>query len=161
MIKHLFPDFLRNGRVYAQAEKYWIDRWDQINSLDRDENGWKQPWFQPLPPEVSEGNPIFSAVSLVLRRGIRILQSEPTEKGVEFYAYPDTFGGTIFDPAAIHELVISCALSDVAASHAITLIRPWVAGRPISFDMHEGGVVAMNRRPTIWSFDGTTFPSAA
>ena len=160
MVKHLFPDFLKNVDDYALAEQYWIGLWKDVDTVLRDAYGWKQPWFQPLPPDVSEGNPIFSAFSPTLKRGIRILQSEPTEKGVEFYAYPDTFGGTIFDPAAIHELVISCALSDLAARYAMSLIRPWVSNEQITFDMFGAGVVAEGRRPANWTVDGILLPAA-
>ena len=161
MVRHIFADFLRDERVYAQTERYWLDLWNGVDPQDRDDNGWKQPWFQPLPPGLSEGNPIFSAFSPNLKRGIRILQSEPTEKGIEFYAYPDTFGGTIFDPAAIHELVISCALSDIVSHLAMSLIHPWVAGKSISFDSYEGGMVSMDRLPQVRSFNGILLPNAA
>ena len=161
MLKHVFPNFLQDERIYAQAERYWIDLWNQIGPFDRAENGWVQPWFQPLPPALSEGNPIFSAVSPTLRRGVRILQSEPTEQGLEFYAYPDTFGGTIFDPFAIQELVISCALSDVAAEYAMSLIRPWVAGKPIRFDRDGSVLVATGGRLDSRSFEDISFLFAA
>lgn len=161
MVTHIFPNFLQDERVYAQAEQYWIKLWNEIKLIDREENGWTQPWFQPLPPNLSEGNPIFSAVSLVLRRGIRILQSEPTERGVELFAYPDTFGGTIFDPSAIHELVISCALSDLAGLNAISLMRPWVAGKTITFEMQESGMFLMNRQPSRHHIEGVPRPFAA
>jgi hypothetical protein len=141
MVNHLYSNFLQDEAVYASAERYWIDLWDQIDSTIRVFMGWRQPWFQPLPPSISEGNPIFSAVSPLLRRGIRILQSEPTEKGLELVAYPDTFGGSIFDPNAIHELVISCALSDVAARVALSLMLPWVQGKGVSLDLSEAGLI--------------------
>ena len=83
---------------------------------------------------MSEGNPIFSAVSYKLKLGIRILQYQPTQNGLEFFAYPDTFGGTMFDPEAIHELVISCALSDRAEFLASTMMKTWMAGEPLSFE---------------------------
>jgi hypothetical protein len=136
MIEHLYQNFLHDEKIYAQVEQFWIDLWQKIDPAIRD--GWQQPWFQLLPPSISEGNPIFSAVSHRLKRGIRILQSEPTEKGLEFVAYPDTFDGSIFDAKAIHELVISCALSDAAARIALSLMMPWVEGKAISFDLLEG-----------------------
>ena len=142
MVKHLHPNFLEDEGVYTSVERYWTDLWEKIDSNLR--KGWKQPWFQPLPPSIGEGNPIFSAVSLLLRRGIRIILSEPTEKGLEFVAYPDTFGGSIFDPYAIHELVISCALSDEAARIALSLMLPWVEGKAVRFDAYEVGLIASN-----------------
>ncbi len=59
MVEHLYPNFLHDEGVYAQVEQYWIDLWEKIDPKIRD--GWKQPWFQPLAPSISEGNPIFSA----------------------------------------------------------------------------------------------------
>jgi hypothetical protein len=142
VVKHLHPNFLEDEGVYTSVEWYWTDLWEKIDSNLR--KGWKQPWFQPLPPSIGEGNPIFSAVSLLLRRGIRIIQYEPTDKGLEFVAYPDTFGGSIFDPYAIHELVISCALSDEAARIALSLMLPWVEGKAVRFDTYEVGLMATN-----------------
>ena len=142
MAEHLFPNFLKDEQVYLDAERHWIELWDQVDTNTRVSNGWTQPWFQPLPPSISEGNPIFSAVPPRLRRGIRIIQSAPTDKGLEFVAYLDTFGGSVLDPDAIHELVISCALSDEAASVALSLIGPWVEGKAICFDAHEAGWMA-------------------
>ena len=134
MLTYLHIDFLKNDRAYALAERYWIDLWHRIDRTSREAHGWRHPWFAPLPRELSEGNPIFSAASPMLRRGIRVIQSEPTEPGLEIVAYPDTFGGSIDDPSRIHELVISCALSDAAADCALGLMTPWVVGESIPFD---------------------------
>lgn len=142
MVEHLFANFLNDEGVYRNAERYWIDLWESIDEDVR--KGWSQPWFQPLPPSISEGNPIFSAVSLRLRRGIRIIQSAPTEKGLEFVAYPDTFGGSASDPETIHELVISCALSDVAARFALLLMRAWVEGKDVDFGIYEAELISSN-----------------
>jgi hypothetical protein len=142
MVEHLFPDFLLNERVYLDAGQHWVGLWDQVAADSRVSNGWTQPWFQPLPPSISEGNAIFSAVSHRLRRGIRVIQSAPTESGLEFVAYLDTFGGSPFDPNAIHELVISCGLSDEAARVSLSLIVPWVEGKAVGFDAYEAGLMA-------------------
>jgi hypothetical protein len=141
MVTHMFPNFLEDEQVYREVESYWAHLWEQIDANSRVANGWHQPWFQPLPPSIGQGNPIFSAVSPRLRRGIRIIQAEPTEKELEFVAYPDTFGGPVFDPHAIHELVISCALSDAAAWVAFSLMSRWVEGKGLSFDLSEAGLV--------------------
>ncbi len=137
MVKHLHSDFLHDDRAYALAERFWVDLWQQVDPHGRANFGWRQPWFEPLPRELSEGNPIFSAVSPRLRRGIRVIQSEPTESGLEIVSYPDTFGGPVYDPASINELVISCVLSDVAASSALNLMRQWVVGESVSFDLDQ------------------------
>jgi len=147
VIEHIFPNFLHDERAYAEAERYWLDLWSRVSPIDREMQGWRQPWFQPLPPDVSEGNPIFSAYSPGMRQGIRILQSEPTESGLEFYAYHDTFGGTIDDPSAIHELVISCALSDLAAHHASIMLNQWVSSGSVSFGVRKAAVDVSVRAP--------------
>lgn len=161
MVKHLFPNFLQDETVYAQVERFWIDLWQGIDPDVRARQGWCHPWFEPLPPSISEGNPIFSAVSPSLRRGVRILQYEPTEKGVEFFAYLDTFGGTIYDPDAIHELVISCALSDAAATLATSHIRRWIANMSISLDPNGTRQSAAFYRPPDWAFDNSSLTPAA
>ncbi len=141
MIRHIFPDFLRDNRVYGRTEGYWVELWRQVNPDFQAQFGWQQPWFQPLPRLLSEGNPIFSAVSPTLRRGIRIIQFEPTSPRAEIVAYPDTFGGPYYDPSAIRELVISCALSDVTSQMALSLMQPWIVGKSVSFNLGEAGMV--------------------
>ena len=80
---------------------------------------------------------------------------------MEFFAYPDTFGGTIYDPEAIHELVISCALSDAAASLAKSLLGPWVANKSLSFDQNDPGQVAIFRSSPDWASEIFFLHSAA
>jgi hypothetical protein len=132
MIDLKYKDFLKDPGQYALAERFWISLWDQIERDKRSRFGWQQPWFQPLPPHISQGNPIFSAISPELKRGIRIIQHEPTSPGLEIQAWPDTFGGSVTDPDSIRELVIACALSDVSARLALRMMESWVAGDAIS-----------------------------
>ena len=138
MVNHLYSNFLHNADEYALSEKYWIDLWQQVEPESQERFQWQQPWFPPLPPSLGEGNPIFSAVSPILRRGIRVIQYEPTELGLEIQAWPDFFGGSFNEPESIEELVISCALSDLASRVAQSLLKPWVKGEAISFDLSEG-----------------------
>jgi hypothetical protein len=120
--------FLAEATIYAHSEEFWRHLWDRVDKSARDNFGWVQPWFQPLPRELAEGNPIFSSVSKQLRRGIRVIQHEPTENEVEIQAWLDSFGGT-HDSSRIDELVISCALSNVSAEMALGLMIPWVQGK--------------------------------
>jgi len=134
MVTHRFAGFLEDPAQYAHAVHYWAHLWDRIDPIQRSVRGWRQPWFSTtLANGTSEldGNPIFSAFSPSLRRGIRIIQYPPTAGSVEFDCWQDTFGGTRSDPEAIWELVISCALSDEAADRAFGAISEWVAGRPV------------------------------
>jgi hypothetical protein len=139
MINHLYPDFLHDDRAYRLSEAHWLGLWEQLDPRIRDEFGWRQPWFEPLPRALGEGNPIFSAVSPVLRRGIRVIQHAPTESGLEIQAWPDTFGGSAGEHDSISELVISCALSKAASLVALSLLEPWVSGGELSFHFDEGG----------------------
>ena len=144
MVNHLYPGFLREDREYALSEEHWLGLWQQVDPPSRLHRGWQQPWFQPLPRSLGEGNPIFSAVSPMLRRGIRVIQHAPTEPGLEIQAWPDVFGGSSSDPDRIEELVISCALSDQASEVALSLMEPWVKGERICFD--EGRVSTVIER---------------
>src|SRR5690349_7245784 len=139
MITHLYSNFLRDDREYWLSEDHWLRLWEQLDPRVRDEFAWRQRWFEPLPRALGEGNPIFSAVSPVLRRGIRVIQHEPTESGVEIQAWPDTFGGGIDDPDSISELVIACALSDEASRIAFSLMESWVSGGDLSCHFDEDG----------------------
>ncbi len=159
MIEHILPDFMQDDLAYAQAERYWVQLWLQLDPDIRGDNGWIQPWFRPLTRSLGEGNPIFSAVSPARKRGIRIIQFEPTSPRAEIVAYADTFGGPFYDPSAISELVISCALSDVTAAMALSLMRPWIAGQSVSFDLDDDGLSLVDRRAE--RTFGDDFPLAA
>jgi len=146
MIDHLYSDFLKDPKQYYLSEDYWQRLWQNICYQDRSRFGWQQPWFQPLQPRLGQGNPIFSAFSPLLRRGIRVIQHEPTRQTLEIQAWPDSFGGPITDPESIKELVIACALSDLAVGVAMDLMQPWVANRPISFRTLLVGTVSFPAR---------------
>jgi hypothetical protein len=134
MIEHLYANFLNDPREYALSEQHWINLWNQLEPHCRTDKGWHQPWFEPLPPSLGAGNPIFTAVSPVLRRGIRVIQHQPTETSLEIQAWLDFFGGSSDDVDRIEEIVISCALSDSASRAALSLMKPWVSGDTLSFD---------------------------
>lgn len=154
MVDHLYSNFLDDPRLYSLSEAYWQTLWMGISHHERSRFGWQQPWFQPLPPKLGQGNPIFTAVSPTLRRGIRVIQHEPTVDSLEIQAWTDSFGGPITDPESIKELVISCALSNLAAGVATEMMKSWVANRPVSFRSPmpgamplPGGLVQPQRRP--------------
>ena len=138
MVDHLYPNFLHDGRQYRLAEEHWLGLWQRVDPPARERFAWQQPWFQPLSRSLGEGNPIFSAVSPMLRRGIRLIQHAPTEPGLEIQAWLGSFGDNRSDANRIEELVISCALSDQATEVASSLMEPWVKGEPLDFE--EGHV---------------------
>ena len=161
MTKHLFPNFMNDEKEYRASEGYWEALWLRTEPSMLDKHRWDYPWISTGSPDCLDGNPIFSAFSPSLRRGVRIIQHEPTTSRLEIQAWPDFVGGSYYDPDAIQELVISCALSEAAAVWAMSLLRPWVAGKSISFDMNASGQVVTSRQETDWALDGYLLPSAA
>ena len=125
---NLFPRFLEDEAEYAQAEAFWSRLWADVREVDRFQGAWRCGWFQPQPSK--DGNPIFTAVSEAQRKGIRVIQYEPTCQDSEFDFWFDTFGGEATDPQAIRELVIACALSNETAQVARKLMS-WVSGEEI------------------------------
>lgn len=143
MTEYLYSGFLKDPGLYSLSEHYWQGLWQSISDQDRFRYGWQQPWFQPLPPKLGQGNPIFSAISPVLRRGIRVIQHEPTSNSLEIQAWTDSFGGPVTDPASIKELVIACALSNLAAGVVLEMMKTWVVNRSISFCTPIPGTVPL------------------
>src|SRR5438093_10653472 len=125
MVQHLYERFLADAAEYESAQARSSDLWDRLIATEKPEAEWKVPWFLPefinrMP--MRDGNPIFSAVSPTLRRGLRILQHEPTNDQLELDYWLDTFDSD----QPISELVICCALSDQAEQRVADLIRSWV-----------------------------------
>ena len=139
MIVHLYSRFLLDINEYRASEAYWKNRWNNVETDSLYRFKWTYPWLSTGSPDYLDGNPIFSAFSPVLLRGVRIIQHEPTSKRMEIQAWPDFVGGNYYDPAAVRELVISCALSEAAADWAFSLIQPWVENKNLSFDLRSNG----------------------
>ncbi len=137
---HLYSNFLKDLQQYRLSESYWETLWQQISNTDRGKYGWTGPWLSTGAPAILDGNPIFSAWSPLLRRGLRVIQHEPTTSNPELIAYLDTVGGTALDPESVKELVISCALSKTAAGEALSLMRAWVGNKPVSFNRAISGM---------------------
>jgi hypothetical protein len=122
MVRHIAADFLKDERRYRQAERYWRDLWNQLVGELGVTEQWRTPWLgEPL----RDGDPMFSAVSPALRRGVHIIQHEPTSEALELEAWVDHFGEEGKDDV-IEQLVISCALSEEAAARARQLLRSWI-----------------------------------
>jgi hypothetical protein len=130
VVHHLFATFLDDPNVYAQAVAYWRDLWTCVNPITRTQREWLEPWLSPGAPTLCDGNPIFSAASRQLRKGVRVVQYPPASAdAVEFDWWLDTYGGAISDPQSIQELVITCALSEEAALCCRSVIDRWIAGQ--------------------------------
>lgn len=122
---------------------------------------WSYPWISTGAPDLLDGNPIFSAVSHSKRRGVRIIQHEPTSNKLEIQAWTDLVGGKLIDPDAVEELVISCALSDAAAEFAAAIIERWVERKSIPFKRNEVGRIVPDHESDDRQMFGTWPPSVA
>ena len=115
MATTLFPNFLKHDEEYEASVRFWINPWDRVDEFNRKSFGWTYPWVGTGSPLIKDGNPIFSAISPGLRRGVRIIQAEPIDSELDIQVWLDRFGGDVTDPTSVHELVIACVLSEEAA----------------------------------------------
>jgi hypothetical protein len=141
VVINLYSQFLIDPEQYRLSELFWVDLWSQIDPFHRKSFGWSHPWLGTGSPTIKDGNPIFSAYSPVLGRAVRVIQEEPITPEIDFQVWLDTFGGDIIDPQHIHELVISCVLSDVSSEIARSLMSSWVRGQSISFRYNKAGLL--------------------
>src|ERR1700681_4223953 len=100
-------DFLKSAESYEEAQRFWRGLWEEV-SQGR-EVGWQTPWLQEPPATLRDGNPIFTAWSHALRRGIRIIQREPSSHVPDLTYWLDVFGGNLREPNAVEELVLNCS----------------------------------------------------
>ncbi len=127
MDKYLYRNFLLNPVAYDAAESLWSEHWEELRERLRDRDDWETPWLNTRFADGTpcrDGNPIFSAFSPLHRRGIRVIQLEPTADPRELYFWIDTFddGG----PNRIDELVISCALTREILIDAMNMMSQWI-----------------------------------
>ena len=149
MVTALFPNFLRNDEEYEESVRYWVNLWNRVDEFNRTSLGWSFPWVGTGSPLIKDGNPIFSAISPGLRRGVRIIQAEPIDSELDIQVWLDTFGGDLNDPTSIQELVIACVLSEEAARIAFDLISQWIQGLSVSIHYDESGDDLLNPQPVI------------
>ena len=145
MVQHKYQGFLTDPEQYRLSESYWQDLFrEAITSVGGQAGRWEMPWLgMPL----RDGNPIFSAVCRERGLGVRVLQYEPTTDEPEIDWWTDTFGDAA-EGNGIQELVISCALSDEAASVAGAFIHTWVRRGEVSVSWDETpGTVLLPSQP--------------
>jgi hypothetical protein len=124
---YLYRNFLSDPAAYARAEALLREHWQELPNHAKDRVDWKAPWlstgFADATP-CRDGNPISSAVCPQRRRGIRVIQVQPSAEPRELHFWIDTFddGG----PIQIDELVISCALTRGTLIDAMNLVSQGV-----------------------------------
>jgi len=134
MVTHHFARFLEDPVEYHRALDHWTRLWERVDAFRRNDDGWTSPWLCARLADGSldmDGNPIFTAFSPSLRKGLRIIQEQPTSERIEFQLWFDTFGGPLTDSESIRELVILCELSDETSDLSLQAMRDWVNGKPI------------------------------
>ena len=127
MEKYLFRNFLSDPAEYRQAEALWNGRWNERRECARDRDEWKTPWLSTAFADgtrFGDGNPIFSAFSPSRRRGIRVIQLEPSEDPRDLYFWIDAFDKD--GPEKIDELVISCVLTRETLFDAMDMMSQWM-----------------------------------
>jgi len=130
MASYMFPNFLQDRVEYQRSRDHWAAVWAHVNPVRRTLDGWESPWMTVTSPELEEGNPIFTAVSSELRKGLRVIQSTPDQVAAPLLTWIDTFGGRITDPDSIVELVVVCVPTPSTVAKASRLIRDWVETGP-------------------------------
>jgi hypothetical protein len=132
MDTYLFRNFLADASEYDGAQALWRRRWEELRQRMRDGHEWESPWLTAGFNDGShcrDGNPIFSAVSRLHRRGVRVIQLQPSVDPRELCFWIDTFddGGA----GTIDELVISCALTRETLIDATNMMSQWIEGGQI------------------------------
>lgn len=145
MVTNLYERFLEDTEHYEQSERYWARLWTEVVSEAGGWHTWLTPWVSTGAPHIKDGNPIFSAISPDLRRGVRIIQLEPHEPGLDFQIWFENTEDDPLHPANIQEMVIACVLSDLAAAHARNVLEPWMDGSPIFMQRDQAGRLMINR----------------
>jgi hypothetical protein len=134
MVQHIDKDFLTDDKQYRDAEQYWEELWRRLVAQAGVADQWQHPW---LGAPLCDGNPIFSAVSAELRRGVHVIQHAPTSEDVELVWWLDRFGEEEIE--MVEQLVISCALSREAAEQAHELMWSWVTRGKVEAAAQETG----------------------
>jgi hypothetical protein len=139
-VKHLCSDFLSDPNVYAQAETYWQNRWNELVNFADQEGQWQTPWLRAAFADGTpfrDGDPIFSAISTLVDRAVRVIQYATESDGVELDCWVEWFGPDAAN-RRVQVLVISCSLSVESAAQACDAISSW---------MVEGAVGGRLSRP--------------
>lgn len=130
MVNNIHANFLEDVEAYRASEQYWRDLWARVDLDESKRSEWFSPWVSTGSAECRDGNPIFSACSRSLRRGIRVIQDEPESDRLDIQVWLDRFVAGA-DGLEVDELVVACTLSEEAAAIALFLMNRWAANLPL------------------------------
>ena len=122
--RQMFPNSLTDANAYDASAKAWTGAWSATDEFVRRIGQWTTPW---LDESWRDGNPIFSAWSRTLRRGLRIIQHDDS---TAFSVWRNTFGGR-GSADAVDELVVSCALTDETLERVQNLMSHWLVDQGV------------------------------
>ncbi len=123
MVQHLFKDFLKNKRIYAENVGYWQSIVSELFAPTQIKaEAYLQTTFANGEPFL-DGNPIFHFVVKKLNKAVRIVQEVAESDKLEITAW---ISNTELDEMEINELVIVLQLSEESKTIALDLIRTWI-----------------------------------
>lgn len=125
--KHLYKDFLEDGRIYTLARNHWKSILGQVHRDFLAVSPATVDKFRDSSP-FRDGNPIFSARFNSLNKLIRIVQERPENSDVELSAWIEE---TEVEELPFQELVICLEMSPESVHIAKELIEAWV-GKDLS-----------------------------
>ena len=94
--------------------------------------GLADPWLNEPVAALRDGNPIFTAWSPPLRRGVRIVQRPANTDVPDLGYWLDVFGGDLHEPDAVEELVVNCSPAVELVPRLRALLSSWISGAPLS-----------------------------
>jgi len=112
-----FQGYRADELQYMSLELYWLYLFKEV--IGGNASGAWQAWHPP--DQEREGNPIFSAVNLELKRGVRVIQHQPEEgqvlysQGGDYFPFQPYLNKGVAEPFAPElEIVELCFLADVS-----------------------------------------------
>jgi hypothetical protein len=138
MVHIIHERFLEDSDEYQAAEDYWVKLAKGVaKELGVEEwKSWISRSYADGTPWEQDGNPIFSARSEELERGVRVMQHTPTSDDIEIAAwlknYPEEFIDLPRD-----ELVINIGLSEESGEKARQLLRIWMSPQSTPGEMQD------------------------
>ena len=132
MVDFMFANFLQDADQYAQAERLWNTKWQDLLRRLGQQQLWSSPWLNTRFADgtpFADGNPIFSAVCPSRQSGLRVIQLDPAEDADELTFWFSTFSKG--EPEETKELVISCVLTTENLTRTLELMKQWVTRQSI------------------------------
>jgi hypothetical protein len=129
----MYDNFLEDNETYIKLEAFWFHFFESILRENNIANtDWQYPFYNTAYVDGSkffDGNPIFSAKSLVENKSVRIIQEErETKEGVYTYWVEEKEGPN-------PQLVIVCELSDKIIDEIKRLLTQWLLGDILASSM--------------------------